>query len=694
MGSNYNHHQASDYFQKAMKSYKLADVWRERHTNEKDYTWTKNKPKRHCARLDFFLCSRSLHTRVKCVQHCFGYGSDHSCVVMKMNSDEPKRGKSFWKFNTKHLINDKYVNGAKEVVDISSRKYQLNNPSLKWELTKTELSGYSMVYSIEESKRMKSKHNSMVRAIEFIEKLLNEKYDETIDKELCRMKGQFDYHQTQKLQTLIFMSKAKHYSEGQKNTKFFLSRAKSRNTKRTMYQVLNEQGVIITDPKEIFNEQARFYAKLYKGDGRNNFRVVNTSRKVITPDMKSMLDSPLTKEEMMAALKHFPPEKTPGVDGLPAELYVALFEEIADRLLEAYNFAYETQKLHISARRGVLTYIPKKRDLLLLRNWRPLNMLSIDYKVLSKIIDNRLKAVLPAIIDETQTGFMEGRNILVNVMKLMEIMSDADRRRVNAIILQIDFEKCFDFIKHSAIQESLRYFGIGEVFIRWTMLLFSDFELCTQNNGNISPWIKPTRGVHQGCCISSHLYNICGQVFAHMFHNNKEIRGVNVQNIMNLLLQFADDTSLTLDPDKENIKQVIKTLQVAENQLELKVNYNKTCVYRIGSLRNTNSKYYTQEELSWDDPPFEKVGIIMDADYTKMATENLQPLLEKARAQIRNWKKQNLTLIGKVLVINTMIESLFVYRFTCDFCDNKDSIVHTLYDCVNVSMMWTRDCPN
>ena len=171
---------------------------------------------------------------------------------------------------------------------------------------------------------------------------------------------------------------------------------------------------------------------------------------------------------------------------------------------------------------GVLSLIPKKdRDILQIKNWSPLTMLTLDYKIVSKALDNRLKTVLDKLIKPYQTGFMEGRNILTNIIKLLDVLTEAEKHKVEAIVMAIDFEKCFDIIEHRSVKGALEYFGFGPNFVRWMMILFADFEICTQNNGEISNWISPTRGLHQGCCISPHLFNLTAQLFADLFYDKE-----------------------------------------------------------------------------------------------------------------------------------------------------------------------------
>lgn len=76
-----------------------------------------------------------------------------------------------------------------------------------------------------------------------------------------------------------------------------------------------------------------------------------------------------------------------------------------------------------TTKKGVITLMPKKdRNLLLLKNWRSLTLLNVDYKIVAKALANRIKKVLPLIIDDDQTGFMSGRSIYSNIRKSMEVM--------------------------------------------------------------------------------------------------------------------------------------------------------------------------------------------------------------------------------------------------------------------------------
>ena len=133
---------------------------------------------------------------------------------------------------------------------------------------------------------------------------------------------------------------------------------------------------------------------------------------------------------------------------------------------------------------------------------------------------------------------------------------------------------------------------------------------------------------------------------------------------MNLLSQFADDTNIYLKGNSTNIDNVMQTLTKAEQNLDLKVNYEKSTLYRIGSLTDTDAELYTQKQYAWNDPPIHILGTYVHQNFEIMSQKNLEPLLNKIDIILSSWSKHKLTLTGRVLVVNLLIESLFVYCFS------------------------------
>ena len=114
------------------------------------------------------------------------------------------------------------------------------------------------------------------------------------------------------------------------------------------------------------------------------------------------------------------------------------------------------------------------------------------------MLDCRLLTILPDIIHEDQTGFMKGRSITMNIQKTIDTIEYAKNKKLQAVIMSTDFEKCFDRIEHCAVQGALQYFNFGPKFTSMMMTVFKKFSLCTQNNGYLSDWFPSERSCHQG----------------------------------------------------------------------------------------------------------------------------------------------------------------------------------------------------
>ena len=123
----------------------------------------------------------------------------------------------------------------------------------------------------------------------------------------------------------------------------------------------------------------------------------------------------------MNVLKNTAKDKAPGEDGLPSEFYKVFWIDIKSYLIKSYQHSYSTGMLSITQRRGIISLIPKQKDPLNLKNWRPLSLLNQDYKLLAKLIAERIKPHLKKLINIDQTGFIKGRYIGQNITNIIDI---------------------------------------------------------------------------------------------------------------------------------------------------------------------------------------------------------------------------------------------------------------------------------
>ena len=193
------------------------------------------------------------------------------------------------------------------------------------------------------------------------------------------------------------------------------------------------------------------------------------------------------------------------------------------------------------------------------------------------------------------------------------------------------------------------------------MLLFTKIELCTTNNGFTSPLFFKGRGINQGCPGSPLIYTYCGEVLNHVVQQNSGIRGVPMNSLKNILSQFADGTSAFLKYECVSVQNFAESLQCIEEQLGLKVSYEKTTLYRVGSLRDLNAILYTTKNFQWSNGPVETLGVSFNCDGSTNL-DNYDSIIAKLENVKNLWMNHHLTLMGHVLVVNTLMGSLFVYK--------------------------------
>ena len=209
--------------------------------------------------------------------------------------------------------------------------------------------------------------------------------------------------------------------------------------------------------------------------------------KTLTAEERTFCEGLINEEECLKALNSMPSSKTPRTDGFPCEFYKAFWSVVGRIFINSLNYSYESGRLSISQRRGIIKLIPKKDSALnLVKNWRPLTLLNCDYKIATKAISNRIKTELPKLISNDQTGFIKDRFIGENIRAIDSIIKYSAAKDIPGLLLFLDFEKAFDTLEWSFLFKTLQHFEFGpspNELINWIKIFYADIESCFLNNG-------------------------------------------------------------------------------------------------------------------------------------------------------------------------------------------------------------------
>ena len=425
------------------------------------------------------------------------------------------------------------------------------------------------------------------------------------------------------------------------------------------------QTKIIDKQKDLETEIREYYKTLYAS--RENERTTtdiqdflgnNIITKTLTHAQRDKMEGLLTMEEMTIYTKQIKNNKSPGSTGYTGNFYKFFYNSIKHRLLKSINYSRTVNTLSTPNRLGIITLIPKgSKDQQLLKNWRPLTLLTTYYKIISGCIANRIKPALDTLIHPNQKAYLKGRNIGEVTRNTIDIMHYAKENNLTGLLLLIDFEKAFDSISFNYIKDTLKHFQFGDDIIGWITLLLKNFTAVTTHAGNISTPFNIARGCRQGDPIARYLFILCIEILSIKLRNTDTIAGFKMGVHTHLLDLYADDITLYLlrhndiTQTENNIRNTLKVFEDFKSLSGLKLNLDKTNIAWFGKNPNQPS-ICTDIPIKWT-KDFTLLGLHFDTEL-KTLKDNFDKGHEKIKTMLNRWCYRDLTPYGKITIIKTL----------------------------------------
>ena len=658
-----NNDRARKELENLMNQYYLCEVWRMRHPQTQRFSWFKNlsDPMTQASRIDFTICSQGLDAKVENITYLPGIMTDHCAIFCAIKLEKNKRGVGYWKFNTLLLNCESFKQEIREM--IVSIKAVEGDPLLKWETFKLKFKNIAQKASRRRASEQKLIISQLMEKIDELQQSfpLTQQQMEILNSSISELNEKT----MEEAQKLIFRSRVKWYEQGEVNSRYFYNLEKARYNAKTCTELIYQNRTLSED-QDILEAQREFYEMLYTKNTAVNFEVQTVSPIQLTDAQKARMNEPYTEAEIINAMQGLHINKTPGKDGLQSEVYRTFVIELATLFNELVHHIFSTETLHDTASQGILNTIPKPgKDSRRIENLRPITLLNTDYKILEKLVMNRIVKTLDMLIHQDQRGFIPGRQISVNIRKLIDIMDILQKQEDSEVfVLSLDYSKAFDKVDFSAISGSLEYFNFPPYIIKWTEILYKNFKIQVQNNGKFSNFFAVNRGIHQGGVCSTAYFVLAVEIMAQDIRQDKEIEGVKIKDTETKLNQFADDTDSFSQFKQSSLDALLNKLSKYQKITGLEINYDKTTLYRIGSLRHSKAELYTQPSIKWTSETITVLGIKIFHDEEMLIQRNFNPLIEKSVHILNSWRNRNLSLLGRVNVINTLVCSLFIYKFT------------------------------
>ncbi|CAM2119676.1 unnamed protein product [Caretta caretta] len=328
-----------------------------------------------------------------------------------------------------------------------------------------------------------------------------------------------------------------------------------------------------------------FYANLFSPDPTDPGAcgVLWEELPTVSVGDRDRLELPLTLAEFSEALRRMPTNKSPGMDGLTVEFYRAFWDILGRDLVTVWAESLQGGVLPLSCRRAVLALLPKKGDLRDLRNWRPLSLLSTDYKIVAKAISLRLGSVMADVIHPDQTYTVPGRSIFDNLFLVRDLLELGRRDGLSFALLSLDQEKAFDRVDHGYLLSTLRAFGFGPQFVSFLRVLYASAECLVRLNWTLTEPVSFGRGVRQGCPLSGQLYALAIEPFLCLLRRRLTGLVLREPELRLVLSAYADDVLLVVQ-DPGDLARVEACQTIFSAASSARVNWVKSSGLAVGGL--------------------------------------------------------------------------------------------------------------
>lgn len=486
----------------------LIDVERTIHSNSVAMTHVGTQAHRPRSRLDQIYV-RSHHRRCILSTSTTPSYSDHCSVSLQWKLTQAPRGSAYWCLNNSLLHDPEYeyiINGL--ISDYAASEPQAPLIFTWWDELKADIKATTINYST-------AKKRDATRRLMLIEanvlSLLGRHFLSAADKTTLRsLQLDLKAHYRQTAQGIQVRTKMMFDFAATTPSASLLRMERERHSSTALTQ-LRDEGRIITDHRSVCDKARRHFHNIFADSSAVDpqlFGDLFHGLPRLSEPSQMDLELPITFQELTRAVHQLNKGKTPGADGLSAEFFQFFWPQIGPLLHKVITLATTTGTLPTSMQKAVITLLPKRGDLLNIKNWRPISLLTADYKIYGRVLSNRLRSVIRDIVQADQTYCVPGRNIYDNLHLLRDVIHHANANHLPLAVVSLDQAGAFDAVRHKYLLHTMTAFGFGPVFISYIQTAYRNARCLVRVGPTLTAPIPFQRGIRQGDPMSGFLFSI------------------------------------------------------------------------------------------------------------------------------------------------------------------------------------------
>jgi hypothetical protein len=510
----------------------------------------------------------------------FSWNSDHALLILKLRGQQQYRARRSFRYEASWALDKEYKN-----LIVSAWNQPLRSNS-EWDKVQQKLSRCTGD-TIRWQKRKGGPIQTTIQSLKAKLNFLQGEDEELLGSEAKLVKEELQVLLDQENLQWQQRAKTEWLKYGDRNTKFFHACASQRKKLNQIIKIEDETGAAWESKVDIEKAFVDYFSGLFLAGFAGDLEpCLKNLEARVSQAMNDELMKPFMAEEVNFALHQMAPLKAPGPDGLSAGFFQSHWElmgtEVCRAVLDILNSGVMPPLLN----RTHIVLIPKVRNPICVTDFRPISLCNVLYKLISKVLANRLKKILPDIISPTQSAFIPGRLITDNILAAYETLHTMHSRlsgKKSFMAVKLDMSKAYDRVEWHFLEEAMKKLGFDARWIRLVMMCVQSVQYAVVVNGVPCGEINPSRGLRQGDPISPYLFLICSEVLSSMVTQANQDgvltgvptsrRGPRVSHLF-----FADDSLLFCRANLSQWEALTRLLRQYEEASGQRLNNNKTII--------------------------------------------------------------------------------------------------------------------
>lgn len=465
-------------------------------------------------------------------------------------------------------------------------------------------------------------------------------------------------------------SKVNWLGHGDCDSAYYHRSIRTRHSVNLISCLLDDGGNLLDSKEDIEKHIVGYYENLL-GGGHPRYTATSTALSCLLPtslnsSVLDILNKPVTDADIQEVFFAMPKNKSPGPDGYPAEFFTGNWKAVGRDVMDAVQEFFSSGCLLQQWNTTILSLIPKKTNANRISDFRPISCCNTVYKVISKLLADRLKLILPSVISNAQSAFIPGRLLLENVLMATELVQGYNWKSISKrSMLKVDLKKAFDSVNWDFLVLILQTLGFPPSFVNLIYQCISTTRFSVSINGELCGYFKGTRGMRQGDPLSPYLFVLAMEVFSQMLYKEFDSDQIGYHptaiNPQVTHLAFADDIMIFFDGEYGSLRHISATLETFATWSDLSMNRNKTELFTAG-LNTVESTEINSIGFSVGTLPVRYLGLPLM--HRKLRICDYKPLLDQLRARFSSWSSRALSYVGRRQLISSVIYGTLNFWFS------------------------------